>query len=132
MECSKEHPYFLCRWLARIWPSIHQAANSQQIPQILALSYEHHEVAVVARLVSKDAKTTTGRNLLNLRLETGLNVVVAPLSQSRNKLSFVNLPAPATWKLYLLEKYLKIRNDLNTSCGDTAYIDDLIRSLCSS
>ena len=91
-----------------------------------------HEVAVVARLVSKNVRTITGKNLLNLRLETGLNVVTAPLSQVKSKLCSVNLPAASTWKLYLLEKYLSIRSSLKTKCEDTSYIDDLIGSLCSS
>jgi hypothetical protein len=65
-----------------------------------------HEVAVLARLVGKDAITTTGKNLLNLKLETGLDVATAPLSQVNSKLCSVNLPAASTWKLYLLEKYL--------------------------
>ena len=89
-------------------------------------------MAVVARIVSKDAKTTTGRNLLNIKLETGLDVASAPLSQSRKLFSLVSTPSQASWKLYLLEKYLKKRNDLEINCESTDYINDLISSLCSS
>ena len=90
------------------------------------------EVAVVARIVSKDAKTTTGRNLLNIKLETGLDVASAPLSQSRKLFSLVSTPSQASWKLFLLEKYLKKRNDLDINCESTDFINDLISSLCSS
>ena len=89
-------------------------------------------MAVVARIVSKDAKTITGKNLLNLRIETGVDVASAPLSQSRQLFSLVSEPTQANWKFYLLEKYLKTRNDMDTRCEDTEYINDLISSLCSS
>ena len=90
------------------------------------------EVAVIARVVMRDAKTTTGRNVLNLKIETSLDAVSAPLSKFRELFSSARVPALDHWKFYLLSKYLKLRDDLEIRCEDTKYINDLINSLCSS
>ena len=89
-----------------------------------------HEVAVVARMVGKDAKSVTGKNLLNIRLETKLNVFSAPLQKIKDAISLATPPAPEQWKLYLLDKYISRRKDLRTRCEDTSYLDNLIDSLC--
>ena len=85
-----------------------------------------HEVAVVARMVGKDAKSVTGKNLLNIRLETKLNVFSAPLQKIKDAISLAKPPAPEQWKLYLLDKYISSRKDLRTRCEDTSYMDNLI------
>ena len=89
-------------------------------------------MAVIARVVMRDAKTTTGRNVLNLKIETSLDAFSAPLSKFRELFSSARVPALDHWKLYLLSKYLKLRDDLEMKCEDTNYINDLIDSLCSS
>ena len=85
------------------------------------------EVAVIARVVIRDATTTTGKNVLNVKL-----VVSTPLSKRQEMFSSVKVPVPDSWKFYLLEKYLKLRKDLQLKCEDTENIDDLISSLCST
>jgi hypothetical protein len=127
------HTFFVDGLLGSGLPSIRQQILGRY-PKFFKslLDSPSLEVAVVARIVSKDAKTITGKNLLNLRIETGVDVASAPLSKSRQLFSLVSEPTQANWKFYLLEKYLKTRNDMDTRCEDTEYINDLISSLCSS
>ena len=83
-------------------------------------------------MVGKNAKSVTGKNLVNIRLETKLNVFSAPLQKIKDVISLKTPPAPEQWKIYLLDKYIKSRKDLRTKCEDTHYLDNLIDSLCST
>ena len=127
------HTFFVDGLLGSGLPSIRQQILGRY-PKFFKslLDSPSLEVAVVARVVSKDAKTTTGKNLLNLRIETGVDVASAPLSKSRQLFSLVSEPTQANWKFYLLEKYLKKRKEMENICEDTTEINDLIDSFCSS
>ena len=97
------------------------------------LSSPCKEVAVVSRMVGGDASTTTGLNLLNIQLESQLNPRTSPLSKFKDFFKTTpDVPEIDQWRIPLLEKYLKKRNELNILCEDTTYIDDLITSLCST
>ena len=97
------------------------------------LSSPSKEVAVIARVVSRDASSNTGLNLLNIHLETRLNLKSSPMSKFHDVFFKPSIIEPAdSWKLKLLEKYLKIRHDQNVACEDSSYIDKLIHSLCST
>ena len=91
------HTFLVDGFLGSGLPTVRQQILSRY-PKFFRslLDSPSHEVAVVARLVGNNARTTTGKNLLNLRLETGLNIVTAPLSQIKSQLSNVNLPAAST------------------------------------
>ena len=89
------------------------------------------EVAVVARIVGRDASTNTGRNILNLSLETRLCPRTSPLSHFRDVLS-APVPPGQDWTISLLKNYLSIRKKHQTACEDTSYIDGLLTSLCST
>ena len=91
------------------------------------------EVAVISKIVGRDASTTTGRNILNLFLETRLCPRTSPLSQFHDVLSSSTpVPTGCNWTIDLLKKYLLIRRNQLTACEDTSYIDGLIDSLCST
>ena len=88
---------------------------------------------MVSRIVGKDATTTTGNNLLSLRLETGLDVRLGQVLKTKKALDVKPaVPEVDSWRLPLLSKYLKNRSDLKISCENTERIDELISSLCSS
>ena len=127
------HTYFVEGMLGSGFPTIRQQILGR-FPKFIKslLDSPSLEVAVIARVVIRDAKTTTGKNVLNVQLETGLDVVSTPLSKMKEMFSPVKVPVPDSWKFYLLEKYLKIRKDLQLKCDDTENIDDLISSLCST
>ena len=127
------HTFFVDGMLGSGLPSIRQQILGRYPKFIRSLlDSPSLEVAVIARLVMRDAKTTTGRNVLNLKIETSLDAVCAPLSKFRELFSSARVPALDHWKFYLLSKYLKLRDDLEMKCEDTNYINDLIDSLCSS
>ena len=97
------------------------------------LSSPSKEVAVVSRIVGSDASTNTGKNLLNMFLETKLKPMSSPLHLFYESiLKPADIPTSDTWRLNLLSKYLKIRQDQLISCEDTSYIDTLISCLCST
>ena len=127
------HTFFIDGLLGSGLPSIRQQILGRYPKFVKSLlDSPSLEVAVVARVVSRDAKTTTGRNVLNIKLETSYDVLSAPPSQIKSLFSSVSLSPPANWKLYLLDKYIKLRKEIDSKCEDTDYINDLINSLCSS
>ena len=127
------HTFFVDGLLGCGFPTSRQQILSRYVKFYRSLlNSPSHEVAVVARLVGKDAKSVTGKNLLNIRLETKLNVFSAPLQKIKDAISLATPPAPEQWKLYLLDKYISRRKDLRTRCEETNYLDNLIDSLCST
>ena len=90
-------------------------------------------MAVLARVAGRNASTVTGRNILNIYLETNLNPILSPLSRIKEALSTPTpVPDADLWRPRLLPKYVHLRQNLLAKCEDTNYIDGLIESLCSS
>jgi hypothetical protein len=97
------------------------------------LSSPSKEVAVLARLVGRDASTNTGRNILNISLETHLWPRTSPINKFHDALSKpADIPPECSWRISLLQKYANIRKTQFLACEDTTYIDTLIDSLCST
>ena len=91
------------------------------------------EVAVLARIAGRNASSVTGRNILNIYLETNLNPILSPLSKIEEALSRPTpVPEDDLWRLRLLQKYVHLRQSLLAKCDDTHFIDELIESLFSS
>ena len=128
------HTYFVDNLLAKDFKSIRQQALARYVGFYQSLlKSPSKEVAVVSRIVGKDATTTTGNNLLSLRLETGLDVRLGQVLKTKKALDVKPaVPEVDSWRLPLLSKYLKNRSDLKISCENTERIDELISSLCSS
>ena len=97
------------------------------------LTSKSKEVAVVSRLVGRNAQTVTGLNLLNIRKETN-QTQYSNARQVRKALydMYFDTQSDDEWKTVLLFKYLRLRNELRSKMEETSYIDDLINSLCSS
>ena len=97
------------------------------------LSSPYKEVAVVSRIVRRNAASTTGLNLLNIQLETKLNPWANPFRKFREHYQMkTEVPEMDQWRLPLLATYLKKRNEQSNLCEDTDYITSLINSPCSS
>ena len=126
--------YFVDHILSCGFPSIRQQVLSRYIKFYRSLlTSPSKEVAVIARIVGKDASTNTGCNLLNISLETKLDVRLTPLSKfMKNLFKPAAIPVGSEWKLSLLEKYIRIRDEQLLACEDTSYIVGLITSLCST
>ena len=88
------------------------------------------EVALVASVVSRDVRSTTGRNLWLIQEETGLNPYTARPAQVRDRLMLAAVPEQDTWRLGLLESYLSERRTLESNMEDTEPITGLIDSIC--
>ena len=128
------HVIFVDHLLACGFPSIRQQVLTRYVKFFRSLlSSPSKEVAVVSRIVGSDASTNTGKNLLNMFLETKLKPMSSPLHLFYESiLKPADIPTSDTWRLNLLSKYLKIRQDQLISCEDTSYIDTLISCLCST
>ena len=137
LGCSQKYPYLFCRLptSSKNFKPLRQQALTRYVGFYSSLlSSPCKEVAVVSRIVGRNASTTTGRNLLNLQLETGLNTRVDSLGKFKDHFQAAVEPVPKldVWRIPLLTKYLKIRQEQNAICENTDYINSLISSLCSS
>ena len=94
------------------------------------LSSRSKEVALVASVVSRDVRSTTGRNLWLIQEETELNPFTARPAEVRDRLKLAAVPEQDTWRLGLLETYLSKRRTLETNLEDTEQITGMIDSLC--
>ena len=128
------HVYFVDNLLSCGFPSIRYQVLTRYVKFFRNLmSSPSKEVAVIARIVGRDASTNTGANLLNIFLETRLRPMTSPIFKFHAALSRPSKVTRADeWRINLLQKYIKIRQDQLLVCEDTAYIDDLISSLCST
>ena len=126
------HTYFVDNLLSCGFPSIRQQILTRYVKFYRTLlKSPSKEVAVVAKIVAANANTTTGSNLLNIRLETRLCIKTSPIHKFKEVLSNPK-PVPSTdmWRINLLPKYLEIRKNLQLQCENTKFIDGLIESLC--
>ena len=91
------------------------------------------EVAVLSRIVANNVSTITGRNILNIKLETGISPTKTTSKFLQHILHMQERNVDSKeWDSWLLEKYLDIRNDQRSKGDNTKYIDSLIISICSS
>ena len=91
------------------------------------------EVRILANVVGRDVRSTTGKNLWNLGVETGLDIwSVAPgLVKTKLMEKAVDIPLRDTWRTGFLGKLLVERGE-KIYCGeDVAELDELIDSLCT-
>ena len=90
------------------------------------------EVRIVASMMGRCARSTTGKNLLCLERETGLDPWTAKAWCVREKVQRVEVPMGEGWRIQYLSKLLHARKDLEIKCQDVEEINTLIESLCSS
>ena len=90
------------------------------------------EVQVVASLVGRCSRSTTGRFLMNIQRETLLDPWLAQSWKVRAAVPKSNVPAQEEWRLVYLMKLIAARKHMESSCEDTIEVNALIESLCSS
>ena len=103
---------------------VHRAGSQLKIYSI--------EVQLLANIVSRDIRTTTGRNLNFIQTETGLDPWRTSAQEVGDSLVREPVPDQDQWRLPLLCQFLNQRDELETSLEDTKTITELIDSLCSS
>ena len=92
------------------------------------------EVSVMFGVVAGDVRTTTGQNLNNIRLETGLDPLACSLVKVKAELGsrLEAVPDGDVWRVKYLGKLLEARGEANYEGEDTHQLTVLIDSLCSS
>jgi hypothetical protein len=90
------------------------------------------EVKIVASMVARCARSTTGKNMMNIERETRLDPWTCKAWNVRNQVKRAGLPMGEGWRLHYLSKLLVARKELETMCQNVEEINLLIESLCSS
>ena len=90
------------------------------------------EVALMAEIVAKDARTTTACNLKYLTSLTGLDCTEASKRQVKELLPVESVPDKEGWRLGLLDLLLTERGVLEKEGADTKRVISMISSLCST
>ena len=90
------------------------------------------EVALMAEMVAKDARTTTACNLAYLTSLTGLDCTTADKRQLKALLPVKTVPEKESWRLGLLDILLYERGVLEKEGSDTKRVISMISSLCST
>ena len=90
------------------------------------------EVCMVANMVARNARSTTGRNLLGIQRETGLDPWRAASWEVREAVGRAKVPAMQGWRVQYLGKLLDARREMDSKCEETDEVSSLIDALCSS
>ena len=90
------------------------------------------EVLLMANLSARDVRSSVGRNLRYLQVESGLDPWTMSPAQLRSALfnSKAQTPQEDRWRLSYLARLLQERGQLHYECKDTLYHSSLIDSLC--
>ena len=78
------------------------------------------------------ARSTAGKNLLNIERETNLDPLLVQPWQVKEEIRRAVVPHNEGWRWHYLGKLLDARRELNGRCEDTKTINELIEGLCSS
>ena len=89
-------------------------------------------MAIVAKVVTKDARSTTAGNVTFMRSITGLDVVEASRLEVRNMLPVEEVPEHECWRLGLLDRLLMERSELLQQGADAKRVIAMISSLCTT
>ena len=90
------------------------------------------EVKTVANMVTRCARSTTGKNMMNIQRETGLDPWRSQAWMVREHISKAEVPVGEGWRVQYLAKLLHARKEMETKSQDVEEINLLIESLCSS
>ena len=96
------------------------------------------EVSILARLVAKDIRTTTARNMRMIEKETGGLTWAAPGGKIREELATREpaVPRVDAWRIPYLGRLLEERDVLvyqgEELCEEVEQVQELIDSLCSN
>ena len=97
----------------------HKLRNSNSAP-----------VKLLANVVARDIRSTTGKNLHLIEAESGLDPWTSSEQSIRESLTRTPVPNEDLWRLPLLCQYLAKRREMEALMENTDYITDLIDSLC--
>ena len=90
------------------------------------------EIAIVSNMMARCARSPTGKNLINIARETGLDPWTSQSWKVRAAVKRKEVPDGEGWRVQYLGKLLEARMDMSTRCEDLEDINTIINSLCSS
>ena len=90
------------------------------------------EVQHLARVVSRDARSTVFRNIQLIEQLSGLSPWDFPKLKISQQIKKVSIPENNEWRLSLLKKMLNIRMVEESSMKETESLSKMIDSLCNS
>ena len=90
------------------------------------------EVRIVASMVGRSARSTTGKNMLGIERETGMDPWTAKAWSVRKEVPRAEVPPGEGWRVQYLSKLLLARREMMVMCQDVEQVNVLIDSLCSS
>ena len=90
------------------------------------------EVRHLARIVARDVRSVTSRNVRLIETVSGLSPWDYSKWRIKEKLAKTEIPDNNLWRVGLLQKLLVQRQENNALCIDTKQLDGMIDSLCST
>ena len=90
------------------------------------------EVRIVASMVARCARANTGKNLMNIERETGMDPMLVQPAQVTEAVQRSLVPPTEGWRWQYLGKLLPARRQMEEKCENVDEITLLIDSLCSS
>ena len=90
------------------------------------------EVRILANIVGRDVRSTTGKNLWNIKAETGLDVWECSQQEIKKYLNGVQTDVPLRdqWRPAFLAKLLMERGEKMYQGEEVEELTELIDSLC--
>ena len=96
------------------------------------LSSPSREVAIMADISSRDARTITASNLRMLTNVTGLDCTTADKISVKNALPIKQVPESERWRLGLLDHLIQLKSQLDKEGSEFKRIVAMTSSLCTS
>ena len=127
------HTYIVENFLARQFYTVKQQILGRFVNFFHGLlSSRSPEVRMVANLAGRCARSTTGKNLIQIGIDTGLDPWVTQGWKVRAAVPRSEVPEGDGWRQQYLGKLIGARQQMEVGCEDTSEVDILIESLCST
>ena len=127
------HTYLLDNLLVANFLSVKQQLVGRYINFVRNLmNSSSPEVCVVSSMVSRCARSTTGKNLKNIEIETGMDPWTDQSWRIQEEIQRREVPKGEEWRIQYLTKLLDARLEMKDKCQELEEINSIIDSLCSS
>ena len=124
------HTFLMEGLLARNFFTVKQELVGRFVNFFLGLQRSRSpEVRVVASMAGRCVRSTTGKNLVQIERDTGLDPWVTPAWKVRAAVPREEVPMREGWRAQYLTKLIWARREMMTNVEDTTELDSLIDSL---
>ena len=127
------HTYLVDNLLSCGISNVKQQLVSRYVNFFKNLLKSHsREVKVVASIVARCARSPTGRNLMNIQVETGMDPWREEAWKVSQAVKTAEVPGREGWRVQYLAKLIRAKKEMDTMCEPVEEIKELIDSLCTS